>query len=426
VVTVLLNNGDGTFGTKTDYRTGGGPNSVVAADFNGDRHLDLATSNLSDSTVSVLLQFIPLQITKAATESSFQAAGETLHFTYTVKNNGQVLVNDVTVTDSLAGVQVHGCGVNQLQPNQSTTCQATYVTTAADVAAGKVVDRGTVTGTDANGREPTATSNEVTVPLAALTVTKSASPAQFTATGQTITYTYEVTNTGQVALSGLSVTDDGPGTPAVTCDDTNLAVGAHTTCHASYNTTAADVAAGKVTNTATATAQTRGGAIVKATSNKVSVPYAGLKIVKDVEETAYSATGQTLHYTFTVTNTGNVTLNNVAVADNGPGSPTVTCPGTTLAPGASFVCTATYTTTAADVAAGRITDNATVTATAGRGTTVTATSNTVTLVACTPCKDRDHGGCKGDRPEGRPWDHDWWDDAFGAAHGTSRSHRMLL
>jgi hypothetical protein len=54
-VSVLFGNGDGTFGPKTDYEIGIGPFDIVAADFNGDGSMDLATSNYTSGNVSVLL-----------------------------------------------------------------------------------------------------------------------------------------------------------------------------------------------------------------------------------------------------------------------------------------------------------------------------------------------------------------------------------
>ncbi len=54
-VSVLLGNGDGTFGVKTDFATGGGPNSVVIANLNADGRPDLAVANENSNTVSVLL-----------------------------------------------------------------------------------------------------------------------------------------------------------------------------------------------------------------------------------------------------------------------------------------------------------------------------------------------------------------------------------
>ena len=55
VVTMLMGNGDGTFHTWFSYAVGQGVNTVVAADFNGDGNLDLATSNDGSDNVSVLI-----------------------------------------------------------------------------------------------------------------------------------------------------------------------------------------------------------------------------------------------------------------------------------------------------------------------------------------------------------------------------------
>jgi FG-GAP-like repeat/PASTA domain/FG-GAP repeat len=54
-VSVLLNEGGGSFRAKRGYRTGSGPTDVVIGDLNGDGKLDLATANLLADTVAVLL-----------------------------------------------------------------------------------------------------------------------------------------------------------------------------------------------------------------------------------------------------------------------------------------------------------------------------------------------------------------------------------
>jgi hypothetical protein len=54
-VSVFLNNGNGTFATKVDYTVGTSPYSVTAADFNADGKVDLATANGGSDNVSVLI-----------------------------------------------------------------------------------------------------------------------------------------------------------------------------------------------------------------------------------------------------------------------------------------------------------------------------------------------------------------------------------
>ena len=54
-VNILLGNGDGTLGLPTAFPVGNFPSGIVAADFNGDRKVDLAVANTMSSSVSVLL-----------------------------------------------------------------------------------------------------------------------------------------------------------------------------------------------------------------------------------------------------------------------------------------------------------------------------------------------------------------------------------
>jgi hypothetical protein len=54
-VSVLLGNGDGTFGARTDFVTGRNPQSVAIGDLDGDGRADLVATNYSAHTISVLL-----------------------------------------------------------------------------------------------------------------------------------------------------------------------------------------------------------------------------------------------------------------------------------------------------------------------------------------------------------------------------------
>ena len=68
--------------------------------------------------------------------------------------------------------------------------------------------------------------------------------------------------------------------------------------------------------------------------------------------------GESITYSFLVTNTGNVTLTDVTVVDTFLGSSAVTCDPTTLEPGASVTCTAAaYSVLDTDVEDGLAIDN---------------------------------------------------------------------
>ncbi|MFE7131841.1 DUF11 domain-containing protein, partial [Streptomyces sp. NPDC057638] len=253
----------------------------------------------------------------------------------------------------------------------TSTTPGTYVNEPADV---------TVTGVDPPGPATLI----VTVP-GSPTIVKSADAESFTA-GEVITYQFVVTNTASAALNGITVTDTGPGSPAVSCPSTTLAAGTSMTCTAMYTATAADATAGTITDTASVTGTVNGNQ-VSGTSNEVSIPLRSLTITKSADQSEFSAAGQTINYVFQVTNNGQVTLTNLQVTDNGPGTPVVTCPTSPLSPGQTVNCSATYTTTAADVTAGSVTDTAQAAGTAPDGELARDTSNTVTIPFVAPEAD---------------------------------------
>jgi hypothetical protein len=53
-VSVLPGNGDGTFGTRTDLTVGSGPDQARIGDFNGDGLEDIAVANVGSGSISVL------------------------------------------------------------------------------------------------------------------------------------------------------------------------------------------------------------------------------------------------------------------------------------------------------------------------------------------------------------------------------------
>jgi hypothetical protein len=52
-ISILKNNGDGTFTTKVDYPTGNNPDAAIVVDVDGDGDIDVVSSNFSPNTISV-------------------------------------------------------------------------------------------------------------------------------------------------------------------------------------------------------------------------------------------------------------------------------------------------------------------------------------------------------------------------------------
>ena len=317
-----------------------------------------------------------LSVQKTADVAGFAAPDEAITYTYTVTNTGGVDLYGITVTDSRLGA-VSGCAA-ALAPGQATTCTAAYDTTAADVSAGDIVNSVTVSGSGPAG-QPAQASAWLSIPAvhhAAIVIAKTASAGSFTRAGVRIIFTYTVANTGNVAMHDVRVTD--PRVPYLMCRRSLLVPGGVMVCRMPYTTTAADVVAGRVVNTGTATGLSPARLRASA-SAAVIIPLqerAAIAIAKSASPSAFSAAGTVITYTYRVGNTGNVALHDVTVSDSRLGW--VPCPARSLAVGASMTCTARHTTTAANVTARSITNTGSVAGLTAGGTRVRAQS-TVTL-----------------------------------------------
>ncbi|MEL7451988.1 MAG: hypothetical protein AAGJ50_01255 [Pseudomonadota bacterium] len=105
-----------------------------------------------------------------------------------------------------------------------------------------------------------------------------------------------------------------------------------------------------------------------------------LSLTKTPSATTFAEAGDVIDYDYLVENTGNADISALVVNDDLIAS--VSCPVTVLSVGATTTCTASYTITAVDVAAGMVTNNAAADGvpTGGSLTPATATA-TVTIVA---------------------------------------------
>ncbi|MFF2629614.1 LPXTG cell wall anchor domain-containing protein, partial [Kitasatospora griseola] len=301
--------------------------------------------------------------------------------------------------DHVAGVT---CDATTLNPGQSTLCHGSYVITAADVAAGHVLNKAHASGKDPEGRAVESPPGEADIPVAGeakLSIVKKADAAGPFRVGDTVQYTYTVTNTGTVAVHGIAVSDDH--VTSVTCDATTLNPGQSTLCHGSYVITEDDVEAGHVTNKARASGVEPEGDPVESPPGEATVETtsgaSSLSITKQADVSGSAHVGDTVTYTYTVTNTGTTVLTDVAVADDRVAQ--VTCDARTLNPGGSTTCHGTYVVTAEDAKAGHVINTATASGRDPQGQLVKSrpVSLCVTVSEC-PEKEKGEGCVKVPRP----------------------------
>ena len=179
---------------------------------------------------------------------------------YTVSNigtlrlEGPVTVLDVKVPIICPNVSTAGSnGDKYLDPGENLVCTGTYALTQADVTAGSASSSATATvsGTSSNQAPWT-----VSAPLnKVLSMTMSATPTTFSQSGQAISLNYVITNTGTVPLgpAQFMVTDSHVALPIVCgAANTTLAPNTQLPCSAAYTIAPADVTAGSVVFSATA------------------------------------------------------------------------------------------------------------------------------------------------------------------------------
>ena len=373
-----------------------------------------ATGNGAISAQSTFNQntaaFLPapaITVLKSTNVASVSAVGDKITYTFHVVNTGNVALSNVVVTDTQAapagaldapGVKCPGA---VLAAGASMDCTATYTATQVDIDNGSVQDSATAAGTPPSGAPVGTPPSVVTVPVVTstgITVSKTPDVSSVAKVGDTITYKFHVTNTSNVTLSSVSVTDaqtapaGALNAPGVKCPGTVLAPGASMDCTGTYTVTQADLDAGAVDDVAVAHGTPPSGVVIDSPPANAHVPATAspaITVVKRSGVASVSAVGDKITYTFHVVNTGNVALSNVVVTDTQAApagaldAPGVKCPGAVLAAGASMDCTATYTATQVDIDNGSVQDSATAAGTPPSGAPVGTPPSVVTVPVVT-------------------------------------------
>ena len=267
--------------------------------------------------------------------------GDAVQWSYVVTNTGLVTLNNIEVTDDQLGPVT--CPTDTLNPGEYMTC--TMDGTAAPCLYSNTA---TVTAETPLGMSVTDedSSHYTGVPDASVEIEKTtngedadSAPGPSIPVGNPVIWAYTVTNTGDIDLSGVYISDSviGP----VGCPKSTLAVGESMTCTASGT-----AVAGQNENIGSVSALTPCGDPV---SDVDLSHYFGESAGIDIEKSTNGAdadsppgptlyVGDSITWQYVVTNTGNVPLENIAVTDDQLGA--VTCPSDTLGAGASMTCTA--------------------------------------------------------------------------------------
>lgn len=194
--------------------------------------------------------------------STFSQVGEVINYQYVITNAGTtplagpVIVNDSPRQPACPGLNTVGNQDNYLDQNETITCLAAYSVTQADLDTGSITNVATATagGSTSNQTGITLTRG-ATAPSSVLRLTKSASSQTYGAANESITFTFNITNTGTTPLgpAQFTINDDKLGAP-LNCGEPNttLAPNQTVTCSAPYTVTTADMGQANITNSATA------------------------------------------------------------------------------------------------------------------------------------------------------------------------------
>jgi uncharacterized repeat protein (TIGR01451 family) len=206
--------------TQSDINAGRVLNSATA--YGRAPNRALVVSNRAHHEVRIA-QHPALTLTKTATltttagtlendgDVTVPVVDDEVFYTYDVHNTGNVTITNIGINDPLPGLTPSSprCDVTALAPGQSTTCRATYTLTQADFDRGGVFNVARASGQGANGESVTSPEGHARVvlhrtPLLTLTktgeVNKTDGGGSIVA-GDTVTYTYELLNNGNVTLT---------------------------------------------------------------------------------------------------------------------------------------------------------------------------------------------------------------------------------
>ena len=328
-----------------------------------------------DTCIVVVEQSADLELVKTATPESVGVGGE-ITYSITATNKGTSSLTNLELSDPLLGLDDDKTlKLDSLAPGASKTWTAPELpkltATAAHAKAGKVDNTASITADSPTGsiEKEASVSTPVTSDNKLLIEKTGKIDSTVPKVGDMVTWTFKITNQSQLSLDNIAIADELLTERGISVDielEGALEPGKDVTATAQMPLTAEDINSGEVVNTATATADDPVDSEKKVTSNEAT---ATVKVEKNpaIEfkkeaDTKTITIGGKVYYTFTATNTGSTTLNNLTVKDPRLNIENLSMDPANIEPGQSATATAEYTVTAEDAKEGVIKNIATVTA----------------------------------------------------------------
>ena len=321
-----------------------------------------ASVTASDLEVVTALTDARLSLAISAQPTTYSSVGQVIAFTITLGNPGNVTINSITL--SLPDVTiVGGSSIGTIAPGGQRIVTGNRTVTQSDLDAGSIAANASVTGLTPGLVNVTANSsvtvNAVQTPNLGLTI--GVSQPTYDSFNQ-ITFTFTVANNGNVVLSSMVLAVPGVSIAAGSEIIGSLSPGASKVVTGTRIMTQADIDNGMFTANALVTGKRPDGSNIEKSESKTLTAILNSKLTVSVASNpaTFNKTGDVITFTTTVTNTGNTTLNSVALS--APGlvfSPSSSNLGI-MAPGNSRQVTGTYTTTQANLDAGSVSITATV------------------------------------------------------------------
>ncbi|UYW01922.1 gliding motility-associated C-terminal domain-containing protein [Flavobacterium agricola] len=397
---------DNSFVKNTDTVLGLAPNGSDVNDQSG------TTDDTDEPTIQPLLTKASLALVKLGQVMNVQNAraqqkGEYIEYTFEVTNTGDVTLENVAVLDKLIAEDPIPVTPSTLTPKQVGRAIVNLKLELAHYNEGSVINSATGVGTTKTGTEVTDISGSTTendeatvttlVQAPAIALVKTSVFNDENANGvaelnETITYTFEATNVGNVTLTDVKLSDSFLNIAQQAYEPASINPGETATITVSYTINQLDIDLGLVVNTAEVESLDPNGDLVfdisgtdfdnDETTQTVLHAEPGIAIIKTAEflddnKDGTAQVGETIVYKFSIKNTGATTLYNVTVTDDLTGIALKGSPIAELKPGEvnETAYTATYQLLLKDLTNGQVNNQALVTAQTHQGENVTDLSD---------------------------------------------------